>query len=379
MRTNGDTQIIHLHVIPLKQPPEVAGQLLVVFEDVAAEAESSESAPTLSGSPPHKSKNRISALEKELQYTRESHQTTIEELESSNEELKSTNEEMQSANEELQSTNEELESSKEELQSLNEELQTLNSEMQNKVEELSAAQDDMRNLLNSIEIATLFVDNEKRIKRFTREAAKIINLIHTDIGRPLEHVASNLTYNGMIRDLTRVLETLAPMETEVQTREGNWYAMRIIPYRTTDNRIEGAVLTFTGIDDQKRAQEILHIDNIGMETLLETIFDANDRPMVVLDKHGNAVIANAAFYGLMGITPGNTIGRNLFTLEKGLFSRTDLEKQITEGLEKNMKFTSPPFELNRPEGKRVFSIQGRPMRPKSGSTYCVLLRFDEMN
>ena len=378
VRTNGDTQIIHLHVIPLKQPPEVAGQLLVVFEDVAVEPESSDSTPTLSGLPPHPPKNRIFELEKELQYTRESHQTTIEELESSNEELKSTNEEMQSANEELQSTNEELESSKEELQSLNEELHTVNSEMQNKVEELSAAQDDMRNLLNSIEIATLFVDNEKRIKRFTREAAKIINLIHSDIGRPIEHVVSNLAYDGMIRDLTRVMETLAPMETEVRTREGNWYAMRIMPYRTTDNRIDGAVLTFTGIDDQKRAQEILHTDNIDMETLLETVFDANPKPMIVLDSRGNAVIANAAFYGLMEKTPGDVKGRNLFTFENGLFSRTDLEKKITEGLEKNMEFTSTPFELDRHDKKRLFSIHGRPMRPKSGSTYCVILWFDEL-
>ena len=145
--------------------------------------------------------SRISELEKELQITRESHQTTIEELESANEELKSTNEELQSSNEELQSTNEELESSKEELQSLNEELQTVNAELQSKVEELSATHDDMRNLLNSTEIATIFVDNDMCIRRFTLEATNIINLIQTDIGRPLGHVSTNLSCEGMLDDL----------------------------------------------------------------------------------------------------------------------------------------------------------------------------------
>lgn len=256
VKTNGDYQLINLHVCPFKKTDELAGRLLVVFEDI--ESESMDKIGDLAGKDDSSlASTRIAELERELRTARESHQTTIEELESSNEELKSTNEEIQSANEELQSTNEELESSREELQSLNEELQTVNAELQGKVEELSAAHDDMRNLLNSTEVATIFVDNYMRVRRFTPESTMIVNLIQTDIDRPIQHVVSNLKYDDMIRDLENVLRYLTPVETEVQTNEGKWFNMRIIPYRTTDNRIDGAVMTFTSIEDQKKVHSRL--------------------------------------------------------------------------------------------------------------------------
>jgi two-component system CheB/CheR fusion protein len=202
----------------------------VVFEDIDIK-------PMVPGSKPSRHEesaaiaSTIAELEKELRISQESHQSTVEELESSNEELKSTNEELQSSNEELQSTNEELESSREELQSLNEELQTINAELQNKLEELSLVHDDMHNLLNSTEIATIFVDNDMRVRRFTSEATAIVNLIQTDIGRPLKHMATNLSYEEMIKDLTEVLQKLTPRKVEVKTIEGKWYNMRIIPYK----------------------------------------------------------------------------------------------------------------------------------------------------
>ena len=203
IKVDGGEQLINLYVNPLESPKELSGRLLIAFQDVLEEPEErevSENSEPIEASDTREDtvilyKQRIRELELELQSTRENHQTIVEELESSNEELKSTNEELQSSNEELQSTNEELESSKEELQSLNEELQTVNSELQSKVEELSAARDDINNLLNNTEIATIFVDNELRIKRFSQEATQIINLIDSDVGRPLEHKAAKKETN----------------------------------------------------------------------------------------------------------------------------------------------------------------------------------------
>ena len=160
-------------------------------------------------------------------------QSTHEELETANEELKSANEEMQSVNEELQSTNEELETSKEELQSVNEELATVNAELQTKVAGLSQANNDLNNLLAGTGIATVFVDHQLRILRFTPTAKEIINLIASDIGRPVAHIVSNLVgYEDLLADTQAVLDTLIPKEVDVQTTSSRWYSMHIQPYRT---------------------------------------------------------------------------------------------------------------------------------------------------
>jgi two-component system CheB/CheR fusion protein len=199
-------------------------------------------------------------------------QTANEELETSNEELKSSNEEMQSVNEELQSTNEELETSKEELQSVNEELATVNSELQTKVADLSRANNDMNNLLAGTGIGTFFVDHQLRILRFTPAATRIINVILSDVGRPVNHILSNLAgYDRLAVDVQAVLDTLAPKEVEVQTQAGEWYSMRITPYRTLDNVIEGAVITFVDISRAKKAQEALRESESHFRQLAESL------------------------------------------------------------------------------------------------------------
>ena len=198
---------------------------------------------------------RILELKRELQIKEESLKASNEELETSNEELKSSNEEMQSINEELQSTNEELETSKEELQSVNEELTTVNTELQNKVADLSQAINDMNNLLAGTGIGTIFVDHQLRILRFTPQVTKVINLIPTDVGRPVGHIVSNLLgYDRLVEDIKEVLDTLMPKDIEVQTKKGVWYLLRIRPYRTLENVIKGAVITFTDITEMKRAE-----------------------------------------------------------------------------------------------------------------------------
>src|SRR5262249_49342132 len=182
--------------------------------------------------------------ERELQHAREEIQTTREEMQTSQEELKSTNEELQSTNEELQSTNEELTTSKEEMQSMNEELQTVNHELQTKVDELSRSNNDMKNLLNSTDIATLFLDGELLVRRFTTQTAKLIKLIPADAGRPITDIATELDYPDLAEDAREVLRTLVFKEKAVASRDGRWFSVRILPYPTLANVIAGVVITF---------------------------------------------------------------------------------------------------------------------------------------
>jgi two-component system CheB/CheR fusion protein len=325
-----------------------------------------------------KESSKIPELERELQDARENHQTTIEELESSNEELKSTNEELQSTNEELQSTNEELESSREELQSLNEELQTVNAELQSKIEELSAAHDDMFNLLNSTEIATIFVNSDLRIRRFTKQATSIINLIETDIGRPLKHVATNLAYDGMITDINEVMEKLLLKEVEVQNTKGDWYSMRIMPYRTTDNRIDGAVLTFTHIGSQKKAQHAL-MNSIGEIQkdwkLVRTIFDLNPDPLAVLDENGRMIIANTALSKVIEIPQEEIDGKDMLDLQPLVKITADLKTKMKGALKQGKNFKTRAFEIKSSEGKHKYFIDARLLKNNEDSIYRILIQF----
>jgi two-component system CheB/CheR fusion protein len=235
--------------------------------------------------------SRIAVLKQELRAKDEYLQSTHEELESSNEELKSSNEEMQSVNEELQSTNEELETSKEELQSVNEELATVNTELQTKVLDLSRANNDMNNLLAGTGIGTVFVDFQLRIMRFTPAASTIINLILSDVGRPVSHIVSNLVgYDRLVADVQAVLDTLTPKEVNVQTKEGRWHTMRIQPYRTLENVIEGAVISFVDITESVQTHEALRKAN-ELLRLAVVVRDAHDA-ITVQDLDGRILAWN---------------------------------------------------------------------------------------
>ena len=252
----------------------------------------------------------IDALRQELRAKDEYLQTTHEELESSNEELKSSNEEMQSVNEELQSTNEELETSKEELQSLNEELATVNNELQTKVIDLSRANNDMNNLLAGTGIGTVFVDYELRILRFTPATSAIINLILSDVGRPIAHIVSNLIgYDNLVADTQLVLNTLVVKEVEVQTKDGGWYAMRIQPYRTLDNVIEGAVISFVNITDTILARVALNNAN-DLARLAVVVRDAHDA-ITVKSLSGEMLAWNAGAVRMYGWTEAEALSMNV--------------------------------------------------------------------
>jgi two-component system, chemotaxis family, CheB/CheR fusion protein len=269
--TNGSTRVLNISIQWIDKPEALKGKILVIFKDVQ-EVYDSKTSP---GKVKQPDNVRYMELEKELKYAREKIQDTIEAMQSSQEELKFTNEELQSTNEELQSTNEELMSSKEEMQSLNEELQTLNAELQSKVDDFTRVNNDMKNLLNSTDIATLFLDKNLNIRRFTNQAVKIFKLIKSDVGRPLTDQVSDLNYPELVEDVHRVLKTLAFIKKEIPTNDGRWFSVRIMPYQTLDDKADGVVITFFNITDLKNVEVKLHetsqMNNILMNSSSDII------------------------------------------------------------------------------------------------------------
>ncbi len=374
-------QAINLQVIPLDKHKGLAGCFLVVFQDVDFQVrETMEQQEGQEAGSSEQFKTRVEELEQELQENRESHQSIVEELESSNEELKSTNEELQSSNEELQSTNEELESSKEELQSLNEELQTVNSELQSKVDELSEAQDDINNLLSSTEIAIVFVDNDLRIKHYSQQASRIISLIDSDLGRPLAHQSTNIREVDLTLEVQQVLDRLTPVEKEIRTVEDKWYVLRIMPYRTRENRIQGAVIAFRDIDKQKKAQEELRQANAELEQawyLTRRVFDMNPKPLMVLNEQKQAVISNTALEGLLNLPASEIQGRDVFNLLPGV-QDNDLEAKLDAALQQGQDFESSAFKLQTRQGEQPYYIQGSIVREDENQRpYRILLSLQE--
>jgi chemotaxis methyl-accepting protein methylase/PAS domain-containing protein len=249
----------------LTEPEPLRGLVMIVFTEAAAPLEMK----TTGRSRKTPGRNiRITELEQKYQQVTLELQTTREEMQSSQEELRSTNEELQSTNEELQSTNEELTTSKEEMQSLNEELQTVNTELQARVDELSRSNNDMKNLLNSTDIATLFLDNDLKVRRFTTQATKIIKLIPGDVGRPITDLASDLLYPELVADAREVLQKLGHTEKPITARDGRWFAARIMPYRTLDDRIDGVVITFADITSAKKLEAQLREKHAALEKLV---------------------------------------------------------------------------------------------------------------
>jgi two-component system CheB/CheR fusion protein len=313
VRTNGHFTGVNLSVHPVSTgigtPPESL-LYLVVLEEIPPLDPAQSTAAATADDPAADAEARINALKQELRTKEEYLQSTHEELESSTEELKSSNEEMQSVNEELQSTNEELETSKEELQSLNEELATINTELQTKVADLSRANNDMNNLLAGTGIGTVFVDHQLRILRFTPAASAITNMIQSDIGRPVAHIVPNLVgYDTLVQDVTDVLNTLVPKEKDVRTLDGRWYTLRILPYRTLDNVIEGAVMTFIDVTETVHVREALTEANEQLR-LAAVARDARDA-VTVQGLDGRILAWNPYAEKLYGWTEAEALEMNL--------------------------------------------------------------------
>jgi two-component system CheB/CheR fusion protein len=312
VKTNGHYTRVNVSVHPVAngtaEAPE-APLYLVMLEDAAEPAPVTVENTSVAVAYPD-AQARIDALTQELRVKDEYLQSAHEELESSNEELRSSNEEMHSVNEELQSTNEELETSKEELQSVNEELTTVNTELHSKVTDLSRANNDMNNLLSGTGIGTVFVDHQLRILRFTPAVSSIIHLILSDLGRPVAHMASNLVdYNNLVSDIKAVLSSLIPVQREVQTVEGQWYNLRIQPYRTLDNVIEGAVVSFVDITEVVKTRVALHKAN-DLLRLAVVVRDAHDA-ITVQDLSGRMLAWNPGAVRLYGWSEEQALQMNV--------------------------------------------------------------------
>jgi two-component system CheB/CheR fusion protein len=318
VRTNGHHTLVNLSVCPVEQGAiaVLESPLYLVILEQALPTETSVIPAATQAKPFPKSEEgrdanaQIAELNEELQAKEEYLHAANESLETANEELKSTNEEMQSINEELQSSNEELETSKEEMQSINEELSTVNTELHTKVVDLSRANNDMNNLLAGTGIGTVFVDLSLRILRFTPAATLIINLIQSDVGRPVGHIVSNLVgYDSLVADAQTVLSTLVPKEVAVQTTGGKSFTMRILPYRTLDNVIEGVVITFVEITEIVRAREALRKAN-EMLRLAVVVRDATDA-ITVQDLDGRIIAWNPGATRMYGWTEEEALQMNV--------------------------------------------------------------------
>ncbi|EAT58468.1 chemotaxis protein CheB [Chlorobium ferrooxidans] len=302
--TNGGKQSVDLSVKLLEQPEPLRGLVMIVFTDSTKFVSGIDSDRTLAE---YSGDGRIALLENELQVAKDEILSIREQMQTSQEELKSTNEEMQSANEELQSTNEELNTSKEEMQSLNEELQTVNHELQSKVSDFSQTNNDMKNLLNSTDIATLFLDDELNIRRFTNRTATIIKLIPADIGRPITDIATDLHYPALESDAREVLQSLVMSEKNIAASNNRWFKVKIMPYRTLDNRIDGLVITFNDITTAMRLEESLRETDESYRFLIDTM----QIGALIQDASGTVIMINREAYRIFGFSKEEIKGKLL--------------------------------------------------------------------
>ncbi len=305
--TNGGSQIIDLSIQWIDKPELLNGMLMIVFTDVSKihavmdiDKKTGKALKSI----------KQAEMEKELQLLREELQNTLEEMQTSQEEQKSTNEELQSTNEELQSSNEELTTSKEEMQSLNEELQTVNAELQTKIDDFTRVNNDMKNLLNSTDIATMFLDKDLNIRRFTNQATSIFKLIKSDIGRPFTDQSSDLIYPELLSDAKEVLKSLVFIQKQIITKDGRWFSIRIMPYRTYDDRIDGLVITFVNISDLKQIEIKLQ----EREQMFNLILEVSTDIIIKLSPDWNITEFNAEAEKFFGLKSQNALNQNFIKL-----------------------------------------------------------------
>lgn len=303
LTVDGTSRHIDLMVRPARRELALgAGYFLVLFEEASVRERSDRSnavAPISEADAIVQLENEVAALKGQLRLTLELHETQAQEL-------KASNEEQQAANEELRSSAEELETSREELQSLNEELNTVNQELRVKIDEQARASDHIQNLINSTEIATIFVDRSLRVQLFTPKARDLFNLIPADRDRPLNDIHTELTAVPLGEDVEQVLRHLQLIEREVQTRDGRWWAMRLLPYRTNDDRIDGVVMTFVDVTERKRSEIALMHAEARLRSILQSV---TQHAIITITRDGIIEDWNTGAEMMFGFTRDEALGR----------------------------------------------------------------------
>ncbi|MBV8202242.1 MAG: PAS domain-containing protein, partial [Acidobacteria bacterium] len=387
VKSNGGMRTVNVEIIPVQVGGEEEEGLLVVFEEPARAAETAAGAEQPSSQAPgaepargaprsrHRAgKHRESGeqereqLKQELSATREYLQSVIEQQEAANEELQSANEEVQSANEELQSINEEMETSKEEIQSSNEELATVNEELQHRNLELDTLNDDLINLLASVQVPIVMLGQDLCVRRFTPMAQKVFNLIAGDIGRPIGDIKLRLSISDLEPLLLQVIDSVTPQQHDVQDAQGRWHVLHIRPYKTQENKIDGAVIVLIDVDHLIRAW-----------TYAESIVAAATQCLLVLDGSLRVKTVNHEYCATFGVELAQTLGRPFFELGDGQWDTPELHRLMEEVLPRRRRFDNCEVTLDLPRvGRKTLTISARELPHEGAPAPFTLVAIDDI-
>ena len=367
------TESVDITVRPINEPGGASSILMITFQATKPRSQQKSISPRPSDS--SERIKRVDDLELELSETRVNLQDAIERLQAANEELMSTNEEYQSTNEELQSTNEELQTSQEELQSVNEELTMVNSELEATNDNLRITQSDMRNLLDNTFIGTIFLDEKLAIKWFNQGSRNAFHLVDTDVGRPLADIKSTFKLEDIVTDARRGLQSLVPIEKEVETNEGNWLLARIRPYRNLDDSIGGVVLTFTDVTDLKHAKEQSEELQLYAESIVNTVRES----LIVLDGDLRINSVNEAFCKTFETGAEEVVGRRIYEIGDGHWNIPELRELLERVLPKDATFGELEVEIETPAtGRKIMLLNARRVMQESGASRHILLAIEDV-
>jgi len=379
LKHNGRKRLVNITVIPIKPNTLENAFFLVLFDEINQKLFSQGTlrggrGRTLKVKSADKNKY-IEELEKELMVVKEYQRSIMEEHGLVNEELESANEEMMSANEELQSTNEELETSKEELQSSNEELLTLNEELQNRNSEVALLNNDMINLLSSINMPVVMIGPDLVIRRITSQAQNVLNIIPSDIGRPITKVKLNIDIPGLEKIALKVIASLHPRTLEIKSKEGKYYTVYIRPYRTMENKIDGAVVLFVDITKRKFAENAVQESRDYAESIIFTMSE----PLLVLDNSLKVITANQAFCAAFKVTAEETRNRFIYDLGNRQWDIPALRRLFNDVLSRKNKIDKFEIEHNfEAIGHRIMLVSIKWLKRKTNKMGMILLTIDDI-